>query len=327
MILKMMRNETMTIAKRLRELLEEEASKINVDAVLLSGGLDSSITTYLLRHSDPTAITVILLENPGKDEEYSIKVSKKLSVKHIILKVNVKYAISKIPDIVKILKTFSPMEIPNDIPILIALEYAKSQGFTTLATGDGGDELFCGYSYMTKMSYEELEKYIQNLPKFWYFPTFKLSERFNINSLSIFLKDRVINYALSIPVKYKLYRDDNTIITKYILRLAFQDVLPRDVVWRIKEPIEYGSGFTYIRKVIENMISDYEFHREVNRIIKEDNVKIVSKEQLYYYKIYREFYEPPHQYSKTSLRCPYCGADLNPHNLRYCYVCGSCIDV
>ncbi len=320
-----MQNETINIARTIRQRMEELASKEHVDTVILSGGLDSSITAYLLRHCNPLAITVIYSENPGKDEQYSIEVSRALSLRHIILKVNTCIALDKIPIIIRILRSFSPMEIPNDIPILIALEFLKNMNIRKIATGDGGDELFCGYNYMTKMNEDELERYVKNLPKFWYFPSFIIARELGIDCISIFLKNEIVDLALNIPVRYKIYRLGNRIITKYILRLAFQNVLPQEVVWRSKEPLEYGSGFTAIRKVIENMISDEEYLLEVDRIKRDDNVIIQSKEQLYYYRIYRRFFKPPHDYATTDLNCPYCGADLNPHNPRYCYVCGSYI--
>ncbi|NPA22670.1 MAG: hypothetical protein GXO23_00020 [Crenarchaeota archaeon] len=322
----MMQNETMTIAETLRREMERTARTEQVDAVILSGGLDSSITAYLLRHCDPTAITVIYSESPGRDEEFSMKVASHLSLRHIILKINTRTAIEKIPTIIKTLRTFSPMEIPNDIPVLVAVEYARNMGLRKIATGDGGDELFCGYSYMTRMSESELERYVRELPNFWYFPSFIIAREFGIDGVSIFLKDNIINLALNIPVKYKIVRVDDKVVTKYVLRVAFQDVLPSEIVWRVKEPLEYGSGFTNIRKVVASYVSDEEFLNEVKEIRENDGVIIQSKEQLYYYKIYRRFFKPPRDYSTTGLRCPYCGADLNPHNPRYCYVCGSYIE-
>lgn len=307
----------------LRREMERIAREEQADAVVLSGGLDSSITAYLLRHCDPIGITVIYSESPGKDEYYSTKISNHLSIRHVILKVNTRVALEKIPTIIRILRSFSPMEIPNDIPVLIALEYAKKLNCKKVATGDGGDELFCGYSYMTKMSESELEEYVRKLPLFWYFPSFIIARELKLEPISIFLKEPIIKLALNIPVKYKIVREGGRIITKYILRLAFQDVLPSEIVWRLKEPLEFGSGFTNIRKIIESLISDEEFRNEVERIRENDGVIIQSKEQLYYYKIYRMFYKPPRDYAETGLTCPYCGADLNPHNPKYCYVCGA----
>ncbi|NPB00020.1 MAG: hypothetical protein GXO10_01460 [Crenarchaeota archaeon] len=320
-----MQNETMSIATTLRREMERIARDEQVDAVVLSGGLDSSVTAYLLRHCDPTGITVIYSENPGKDEYYSLKLSTHLSIRHIILKINTRIALEKIPIIIRILRSFSPMEIPNDIPITVALEYVKNMGMRRVATGDGGDELFCGYSYMTKMSETELEEYVKKLPKFWYFPSLTIARELGVEAVSMFLKEPIVKLALSIPVKYKLVRDREKIITKYILRLAFHDVLPEEIVWRLKEPLEYGSGFTYIRRIISSLISDDEYRAETERIRQNDGVIIQSKEQLYYYRIYRIFYRPPRDYAETDLNCPYCGADLNPHNPRYCYVCGAYI--
>ncbi len=312
-------------AARLREILIDVAREIEVDAVLLSGGLDSSITTYLVRHREPLCITVTL-EQEGGDVEYARKLTKLLKLRHVVLSVNVEYALEKIPEVIRMLRTFSPMEIPNDVPILIAFEYLRSLGCRNVATGDGGDELFCGYAYMLRMSLQELEEYLRKLPSFWYFPSFTIGHNLGLTVRSVFLHEKVIDYALRIPVQYKVLQySDGRVLGKYILRIAFAGLLPDEIVWREKEPIELGSGFTLLRKIVSNLISDKEFEQLRGEIKEKDNVTILCKEQLYYYMIYRKYFDPPYRYAKTDLRCPYCGADLNPNNPRYCYVCGASI--
>ncbi len=317
-------SELHNLAAKLREVLMNVAKELSTDAVLLSGGLDSSITTYLLQDKKPLCITVTL-EQEGRDIEYARKLTKLLKLRHVVLSVNIEYAIEKIPTIIKMLRTFSPMEIPNDVPILIAFEYIRALGYRSVATGDGGDELFCGYSYMLRMNLQELEEYVRKLPSFWYFPAFIIGQNLGLEVKSIFLHEKVIDLALRIPVQYKVLQKNGNVIGKYILRLAFENFLPSEIVWRRKEPIEFGSGFTLLRQYVSALISDDEFKRLREEIREKDNVTILCKEQLYYYLIYRKYFEPPHKYAKTSLRCPYCGADLNPNNPRYCYVCGASI--
>ncbi len=317
--------ELQKYAIKLRELLINVAKEIEVYAVLLSGGLDSSITTYLVRHRKPLCITIVL-EQEGRDVEYARKLTKFLRLHHVVLSVNIEYAIDKIPEVIKILRTFSPMEIPNDVPILIAFEYLRSLGYRNAVTGDGGDELFCGYSYMFRMNLQELEQYLHKLPSFWYFPSLVIGSHLGLEVKSVFLNEEVIDYALRIPVQYKiLHSSDGLVIGKYVLRLAFSSLLPDEIVWRRKEPIELGSGFTLLRKYVTESISDEEFEELRREIEEKDKVTVLCKEQLYYYTIYRRYFEPPYRYAKTDLRCPYCGADLNPNNPRYCYVCGASI--
>ena len=311
--------------KRLKELLQKVSTRLDVDAVLLSGGLDSSVTTYILKDRDPICLT-ITFEDYGKDVQYATILTKQLKLRHIIINVNTRYAIDKIPIVIKILRTFSPMEIPNDIPLVIAFEYLKSIGCKNVATGDGGDELFCGYSYMLRMDTKELEEYLNKLPKFWYFPSIEIGKHYNIKVVSIFLQEEIVDFALKIPVIYKVHTSpDGRKIGKYILRLAFEKELPHCIVWRSKDPIEVGSGFTKLREYINGLISDSEFEEERKRIYEEDKVIITNKEQLFYYKIFRKFFDKPCNYSRSNLRCPYCGSDLNPYNTKYCYMCGSYI--
>ena len=46
------------------------------------------------------------------------------------------------------------------------------------------------------------------------------------------------------------------IVEKYILREAFEDMLPKEVVWREKEPFDQGSGGRGIIDVINDIVSE-----------------------------------------------------------------------
>ena len=60
-----------------------------------------------------------------------------------------------------------------------------------------------------------------------------------------FLDLDLIQVAQSIPPELKLFKNDNgQIIEKWVLRKAFEDLLPSDIVWRDKEQFDEGSGTT-----------------------------------------------------------------------------------
>ncbi|RLG06810.1 MAG: asparagine synthase, partial [Thaumarchaeota archaeon] len=109
---------------------------------------------------------------------------------------------------------------------------------------------------------------------------------------------------------------------KYILRVAFENMLPAEIVWREKVPIEGGTGTAMLPKIFEQKISPSEFDRLKERYLLEDGVAIRSKEQLFYYQIYRELFGPPHPDGSTKKICPMCHSNV-PDDMNYCRICGA----
>ncbi|GAI77491.1 unnamed protein product [marine sediment metagenome] len=97
-----------------------------------------------------------------------------------------------------------------------------------------------------------------------------------------FLDPEVVDYALRIPAEYKL-RDN---VEKWILRVAFDDMLPEQVLNRKKSKFWEGAGVGELMSdYADSTITDDDFRRE--RILKNGWI-INSKEELFYYRIFRE---------------------------------------
>ena len=92
-------------------------------------------------------------------------------------------------------------------------------------------------------------------------------------------------------------------------------------MWRSKMALEHGSEVNKASQFIEDAINDVEFRSE-KKISASEQVSIRTKEQLYYYRIYRQFFPPPFEERGSSKRCPYCAACLREPG-RYCDTCGS----
>ncbi|MFH1612841.1 MAG: asparagine synthase-related protein [bacterium] len=287
----------------------KEIIQINSSAtILFSGGLDTSIFAYL----NPNASTItVSLENFGEDLKYSNIIKEDLNLKnHHHLFISIDEALSYIPEVIKILKTFDPA-IPNDLVVYFALKYAKNLGIKKILTGDGADELFGGYEFMTKI--ENLNAYIEKLVPFFVFSSNELSNFFNIKIIQPYLNKEIIDFALNILPEFKI-KDG---YGKWILRKSFEDIIPSHIIWQSKRPLEYGSGMTKIREIISAKISDKEFQEKKN-IYK---IKFFNKEHLYYYEIYRkEVGEIPFSKNDEN-KCLGCGAGMNKASF-HCKICG-----
>ncbi len=286
-----------------------------VTHALTSGGVDSSIAASLMRfygvNRNFKGIIVSLEGQESPDTYYARILARHLGIKVLHIVVSIDEALKAVEDVVKIMATFDPMEVINSTAVFIALKAVKNVGGIKVLTGDGGDELFAGYTYMHKMSYKELEEYIKQLVKTWRFSSIELGEFLGLKVCSPYLDNEVIDLALRIPAKLKVVKRNREIIGKYILRIAFRDILPSEIAWRSKHPIEYGSGFNRLYKILEDLSKDK---------IQED-IKFWHKAQPYLYEIFKKFHriKPPTQNEK---KCPYCGSGV-PKNRRYCRTCGA----
>ncbi len=298
---------SMNLKKELLKAVDENLA----EALLLSGGLDSSILSYLTPEIKGITVT---LEEFGEDEKYAGRIAKFLNLKCYRKKVKIEEAIKVIPKVIKILKTFDSA-IPNDLAIFFGLKLAKEIGIKTVMTGDGADELFAGYSYMRHFN---LKEYLPMVTSSMRFSSNKLGKYLGIKVRRPYLNKKFMEFALSIPPDLKLKREKNKIWGKWILRKVFEDCLPEDIIWRKKMPIESGSGFNKLRRIISSKISEKEF-RETLKL----PIRFRNKEHFYYYKIYRNVIGDIPLPKKDEKRCNGCGAGI-PLNSSHCKVCGYC---
>lgn len=296
---------------KLRESLKEAVEKNKADVLLFSGGLDTSILAVLA--PEITGIN-ISLEEYSLDIEYARIVEKFLKMKVYYQKIKIEEAISTIPEIIKILKSFDPA-IPNDIAVYFGIKFAKKLKFKNIMTGDGADELFAGYDYMKDI--KDLDKYIEKISENLYFSSNKLGNFFKVEIKQPFINEKFKELSLKIPKELKIKKENGEIFGKWILRKAFETLLPKKVIWQSKRPLEYGSGMTELRRIITSKISDKEFERKKKKY----PVKFLNKEHLYYYEIYRKVVGeiPPPQNNESP--CPYCGAGVKNSSF-HCSICG-----
>lgn len=233
--------------------------------------------------------------------------------------VDVDEAIDAVPEVIKILRSFDPA-IPNDLVVYFGLKQALELGLDKMATGDASDELFGGYSFMQKI--DDLEGYIRRIAETMTYSSNEIGDFLGIDIIQPFTDEGIIDFALKVPRELKIREDNGVIWGKWILRKAFEDILPKELAWQDKRPLEYGSGMTKVRKIISSKISDDEF-KEKQQVYP---VKFLNKEHLYFYEIYRKVIGEIPIPKKNQKSCPGCGAGLKI-NAFHCKVCGYASDV
>ena len=302
----------------LRENLKEIVQKYSDSSLLLSGGLDSSILACLMK---PKFSIVTSLGTDSMDIEYARRIARKYSENHIECVVDFDDIIMTVPHIVKTFKTFDPLEIRNSAVIYLGLKTSRDQGFMSVVTGDGADELFAGYNYMQRYfsNLERLQSILEDLWTIMKFSSRKMGESLGVVVNTPYLEKQFYSLATSIGIDEKVGEHENKKWGKFILRKTFEDEMG-STVWRNKMALEQGSGFEKISVKFHDSIDDDEFNNESKRVLI-DGVKLKNKEHLYYYRIYESFFGSPVKEPCETKRCSFCSSCLTYP--KYCYTCGA----
>lgn len=300
---------------RLKRKLIESVQRNKVPGLLFSGGVDTSILALL--NPDARAVTVSL-GSYGEDSHYAKLVAKSLKLKHDYRIVDVDEAIDSIPAVIKILKSFDPA-IPNDLAVYFGLETIKEMGIKEIMTGDGADEIFAGYDFMRDM--KELEKYIKRISSLMSFSSNEIGDFLGIKIKQPYIDKEFIDFALDIPLEFKIRKENGKVWGKWILRKAFEDDLHGEIVWQDKRPLEYGSGMSRLREIIASKIPDEEFREKSESY----PVKFINKEHLYFYEVYRDVIGEIPAPKENEKACPYCSGGMGISSF-HCKICGGVLN-
>jgi asparagine synthase (glutamine-hydrolysing) len=305
------------------QALEESVRRNLTDGLLLSGGLDTSILAYLAsKYTKPSCITVALRGAPAPDVDCAKLVASRLGLKHNIHYFGNKELDESIQAVIGIMKSFDPMEIRNSAAIYVALEVGRNQGMSSFMTGDGCDELFGGYSFLFRLTKEQLDTALRTLWANMRFSSIYLAEHLGLEVRLPYLTPQFKALATGLDAGLKVKSERGQVWGKWILRKAFENILPQEIVWRVKAPIEVGSGTSILPSHFDSTISDLEFNKKKTRYLNEDRVVIRSKEHLFYYEIYRSVIGVPYAIDSKAKSCPDCGSNIE-QGASFCRTCGA----
>ncbi|MBU4463675.1 MAG: asparagine synthase-related protein [Desulfobacteraceae bacterium] len=306
----MCKNED-SLFHELKRRFAKAVSRNRAEGILFSGGLDSALVAAYAKNSKAISVG---LESYGEDRYYADKAVKFLRLGHYHRTVKIDEAIAAIPNVIKILESFDPV-IPNDVTSYLGIKCAKDMGIKSMMTGDGSDEIFAGYDFMLKI--KDLKAYLARMHSAMQFSSNKIGEDLGIEIKQPFLDKEFMDFSQRIDLDLKIRRENGKTWGKWILRKAFEGVLPQEILWQTKRPLETGSGMTELRNIVESKVSDEEFEKGK----RDFPIRFWNKEHFYYYRIYHDVVGEIPVPKKDEKICKCCGAGLDQVAF-HCKVCG-----
>ena len=275
--------------------------------VLLSGGLDSSVTSALAKlyaakrieaDDDQAAwwpqlhsFAVGLEGSP--DLAAAAKVAKHIDTVHHEVKFTIQEGLDAIRDVVYHLETYDITTIRASTPMYLLARAIKALGIKMVLSGEGADELFGGYLYFHKAPtpkdfHEETVRKLDKLHQYDCLRANKSLAAWGIEGRVPFLDKEFMDVAMRINPSDKMITSDR--MEKWVIRKAFEKYLPESVAWRQKEQFSDGVGYDWIdtlKEVVEDNVSDEQMKNAHHKFpIQTPH----NKEEFYYRSIFEEHY-------------------------------------
>ena len=244
--------------------------------VLLSGGLDSSITSAIAARFAQNRI-----EDDGRSEAWwprlhSFAVGLKgapdlikakemadfLGTVHHEVNYTVQEGLDAIRDVIYHIETYDVTTVRASTPMYLLARVIKSMGIKMVLSGEGSDEIFGGYLYFHKAPsakdfHEETVRKIGKLYEYDCLRANKALAAWGVEGRVPFLDKEFMDVAMRLNPSAKMC--SGAVVEKKILREAFEDYLLPSVAWRQKEQFSDGVGYSWIdslKAVAESTISD-----------------------------------------------------------------------
>ena len=244
--------------------------------VLLSGGLDSSVTSAIAKKYAQKRI-----ESDDKSEawypqlhSFSVglegspdlaaakKVADHIGTIHHEIKFTIQEGLDAIKDVIYNIETYDITTIRSSTPMYLMARVIKSMGIKMVLSGEGADEIFGGYLYFHKApNAEEFhEETVRKLEKLHMYDCLRANKSlmaWGIEGRVPFLDKEFIDVAMRLNPKDKMINGER--MEKWIIRKAFEDLLPESVAWRQKEQFSDGVGYDWIdtlKEVVDKEVTD-----------------------------------------------------------------------
>lgn len=275
--------------------------------VLLSGGLDSSVTSALakkfaenrIEEDDkkgawwPQLHSFAVGLDGSPDLAAARKAAEHIGTVHHEIHFTIQEGLDAIRDVIYHLETYDVTTVRASTPMYLMARVIKSMGIKMVLSGEGSDELFGGYLYFHKAPndkefHEETVRKLFKLHQYDCLRANKSLASWGIEGRVPFLDKEFMDVAMRLNPKDKMITKER--MEKWVVRKAFEKYLPDSIAWRQKEQFSDGVGYSWIdtlKKVVNEAVTDEQL---ANAKYKFPLQTPKSKEEFYYRTIFTEHF-------------------------------------
>ena len=271
--------------------------------VLLSGGLDSSLTSAiasrLLAESGKKLHSFSIgLDENAPDAMAARKVAEYLGTEHHEIHFTIEQGIEILDKLVWHLETYDVTSIRASTPMYFLSKAITDLGIKVVLSGEGADEIFGGYLYFRNApsTVDFQKETIERVQKLFTADLLRADKSTMAHGLEArvpFLDKEFLDVAMLIKAEEKQPKTYDG-KEKYILRKAFDTpdnpYLPAEVLWRQKEQFSDGVGYNWIDQLIDycsSKVTDEEL--ETAGTLFSYNTP-TTKEAYFYRTIFHKYY-------------------------------------
>lgn len=290
-----------------RDLLIKAVEKRmgGLNAVSLSGGLDSSIMAAIARQYNPDIhlFTGTIKSADAPDLPNAVLMAEFLGLEHHIYRITDEDIAEFIPEAIWHLESFDEDCISGMIANYYVSRLVRGYSHNAMV-GEGADELFGGYRMVLKnpkvASNGQREELAEKLLQISYNTALRRLDRGwianGVNYQTPFLDAAVVAFSRKIPMEWKIYGEKQT--EKYILREAFKDMLPNEIYSREKLRFSMGTGIDDVMDRIVSKFVDPDRIRELPKSFY--GIPFATFKEVYYYDEFLKQF--PSAYEKQTIR-------------------------
>ena len=248
------------LLKLIEDSIYNRIKGLNHVGLVFSGGVDSTIIATLLkkyRQNHDIGITLYTVgDKDSKDLKYSKKVAKQLNLplkSQVIDESNVRDSLTPV---LEAIEEANLMKVGVGMTLFLASKLTANDGINVVLTGQGADELFAGYNrYLATLKIggkTGLQRELIHDIEFCYDVNLERDAKIaNASGVQIrvpYLDEKLINFSLNIPIKYKIDNNEDNLRKRILRDLAIDIGIDEKVAMRPKKAAQYGSGINKILK-------------------------------------------------------------------------------
>lgn len=284
--------------------------------VLLSGGLDSSVISAIAAKFAPNRV-----EEDGKQQAWwprlhsfavglkgapdlsaAKKVADHIGTVHHEINYTVQEGIDALRDVIYHIETYDVTTVRASTPMYLLARVIKSMGIKMVLSGEGADEIFGGYLYFHKAPSAQAfhEETVRKLDKLHLYDCLRANKSLSawgVEGRVPFLDKEFLDVAMRLNPTDKMVTSEHP-MEKWVVRKAFEDLLPESIVWRQKEQFSDGVGYSWIdslKMLAEQQVTDAMMKQAKKRF--PINTPM-NKEEYFYRSIFEDLFP-----SQTAAQC------------------------